>query len=485
MDWNALFSELGGSLGQTLPMLVGALGILLVGWLVAVVARAVVRGVLGRLKLNERLQESTGNEMDVAGGVAKGAYWVIFLIALVAFFNALQLDSASTSLQALVDQVLGFVPKIIAAGVLLLVAWIIAVIARTGATKALGATSLDEKLSSEADMRPMSESLGNVLYGLVLLLFMPAILDALEMQGLLEPVQAMLDQMLGMLPNVFAAGVIGFVGFFVARLVRDLISNLLAATGADRFGQQAGLSGTTTLSGLLGLVAYIFILVPALIAALNALRIEVISEPATAMLGTFMAALPNVFAAAIILAVAWFISSFISTLTTNLLGGMGFDALPAKLGLSNLAGGETTPSQMAGKGVVFFLMLFAVVEAANRLGFAEVSEIVATLIAFGGQILLGGVIIAAGVWIANLVHGAMQRVSGEDSPTAGIARFAILGLVLAMGLRAMGLADDIVTLAFGLTLGAIAVAFALSFGLGGREAAGEHMQHWLSQFRSK
>ena len=54
-----------------------------------------------------------------------------------------------------------------------------------------------------------------------------------------------------------------------------------------------------------------------------------------------------------------------------------------------------------------------------------------------------------------------------------------------MGLRAMGLADDIVNLAFGLTLGAIAVAFALSFGLGGREAAGEHMQHWLSQFRSK
>ncbi|MFK7898153.1 MAG: mechanosensitive ion channel [Myxococcota bacterium] len=485
MDWNALVNDLSGSLGQTLPMLVGALGILLVGWFVAVVVRAVVRGVLGRLKLNERLAESTGNSMDVAGGVAKGAYWVVFLVALVAFFNALELDGASTSLQALVDQVLGFMPKIIAAGVLLLVAWVLAVIARTGATKALGATSIDEKLAGEAEMRPMSESLGNILYGLVFLLFMPAILDALEMQGLLEPVQTMLDQMLGMLPNIFAAGVIGFVGFFVARLVRDLITNLLAATGADRFGQQAGLSGTTNLSGLVGLVAYIFILVPALIAALNALKIDVISEPATAMLGTFMAALPNVFAAAIILAVAWFISSFIATLTTNLLGGMGFDALPAKLGVANISEGETTPSQIAGKGVVFFLMLFAVVEAANRLGFGQVSEIVATLIAFGGQVLLGGVIIAAGVWIANLVHGAMQRVSGDDAPTAGIARFAILGLVLAMGLRAMGLADDIVNLAFGLTLGAIAVAFALSFGLGGREAAGEHMHHWLSQFRSK
>jgi hypothetical protein len=54
-----------------------------------------------------------------------------------------------------------------------------------------------------------------------------------------------------------------------------------------------------------------------------------------------------------------------------------------------------------------------------------------------------------------------------------------------MGLRAMGIADDIVNLAFGLTLGAIAVAVALSFGLGGREAAGELMKNWLSKFHSE
>jgi hypothetical protein len=46
-----------------------------------------------------------------------------------------------------------------------------------------------------------------------------------------------------------------------------------------------------------------------------------------------------------------------------------------------------------------------------------------------------------------------------------------MGLVVAMGLRAMGIADSIVNLAFGLTLGAVAVAFALAFGLGGRQPA--------------
>ena len=61
----------------------------------------------------------------------------------------------------------------------------------------------------------------------------------------------------------------------------------------------------------------------------------------------------------------------------------------------------------------------------------------------------------------------------------------ILGMVIAMGLRAMGVADDIVHLAFGLTLGAIAVAVALSFGLGGREAAGKQMEHWLGKLRGE
>jgi hypothetical protein len=108
------------------------------------------------------------------------------------------------------------------------------------------------------------------------------------------------------------------------------------------------------------------------------------------------------------------------------------------------------------------------------------------MIAFGGQVLLGLAIIVVGFWISNVAHSAMLRVSGEaGAPTAGLARVAILGIVIAMGLRAMGLADDIVNLAFGLTLGAVAVAVALSFGLGGREAAGRQMEHWLSRLRGE
>ena len=64
-----------------------------------------------------------------------------------------------------------------------------------------------------------------------------------------------------------------------------------------------------------------------------------------------------------------------------------------------------------------------------------------------------------------------------------VARIAILGVVIAMGLRAMGIANEIVQLAFGLSFGAVAIAVALSFGLGGREAAGKTMEHWLARWR--
>ena len=100
------------------------------------------------------------------------------------------------------------------------------------------------------------------------------------------------------------------------------------------------------------------------------------------------------------------------------------------------------------------------------------------------MIELGGAILAIGFWLANLAYDAIQRASGEKRlGLARLARVAIIALVIAMGLRAMGIADDIVNLAFGLTLGAVAVAIALSFGLGGREAAGRQMEHWLSQLR--
>lgn len=198
-----------------------------------------------------------------------------------------------------------------------------------------------------------------------------------------------------------------------------------------------------------------------------------------------MTAIPNIFAAIVILAVSFYAARFIANLVGTILEGMNFDRIPAVLGIEQMFAGGIPPSKLVGKILIFFTMLFAVVEAANRLGFAQVSGLVGSFVELGGQIILGSVILGVGFWLANISYNTILKGGADNRIAAGIARFAILGLVTAMGLRAMGLADDIVNMAFGLILGAIAVAVALSFGLGGREAAGKQMEYWFKQMRGE
>jgi hypothetical protein len=484
MDLSPLIETAQQRLGEILPSLVGALAILIIGWFVALILRAAVRKVLGAAKLNERLFSGAEPAADVETGIAKGVYYLVLVLVLVAFFDALNLQLVSGPLQSLVDQFLGYAPNLIAGGLLLLIAVVLATLLRAVVRRALEATNLDERLAEQAGARPVSESLASVLYWLVLLVFLPAVLGALQVQGLLGPVEEMMNKALGMLPNIVAAAAIGLLGWIVARIVREIVTGLLSAAGADRIGESAGLQGGMSLSRLVGLTVYVLILIPVITAALNALAIESLTAPATSMLAAIMNALPNIFAAAVILLITFFVARFVANLVTELLRGAGLDQIPARIGLGEAMQGDFALSGLVGRLLIFFAMLFATVEAANRMGFGQVSDLVSAFIAFGSQVLLGAVIIAVGFWLSNLAFGAMQRIYGDRAvAVANIVRFTIIGLVLAMGLQAMGLADDIVNLAFGLTLGAVAVAFALAFGLGGREAAGRQMEHWLARLR--
>lgn len=484
MDFSVLTTSLQNTLGAHLPNILGALGILVVGWLIAVGARAGVMRLLALISVNQRIRESTGQALDVERGIAIGVFWLILLLTLLGMFNALDLALISNPFQVLVTQIFGYLPRLIAGTVLVLIAWLAATLLRAGVARLFARTDWDDKISAQAGMEPMSKNVGNVLFWLVILLFIPAILGAYDLQGLLAPVQSMINKVLDLLPNVFAAFVIGFVGWLVAKVMRGLVTNLLAAAGADKAGHGAGLDQSVNISRVVGTLVFIFIFIPTLIAALDALQIEAVSKPATEMLGQILNAVPHIVAAGLILVVTYYVAKFAAALVSRLLNGMGFDALPEKLGLGKAFSGPLKASGLVGLVILFFAMLFATVEAANQLQFTQVRDVVTTFITFGGDVLLGGVILLIGFWLANLVHTAIARTGTQNAQwLARLAQLAIVGLVIAMGLRAMGLADDIVNLAFGITFGAVAVAVALSFGLGGREAAGKQMEHWLSKLR--
>jgi len=300
----------------------------------------------------------------------------------------------------------------------------------------------------------------------------------------------MLDKALSFLPNIFAAGLILAVGWFVARIVRRIVSNVMIAVGADQLSERVGLTkilGSQQLSGLLGLVVYVLILIPILVAALNALALDAIKRPAANMLDDILTAFPAIFAAVLLLAIAYVVGRVVSGLVANLLASAGFDVILVKLGLGKEADeGEQKPSQIVGYLVLVAIMLFASIESLHLLGFALVAELVTSFTSFAGQVILGLIIFAIGLYIANL---AAKTVKASGAAQAGVlalaSRVSILALAGAMALRQMGLANEIVNLAFGLLLGALAVAAALAFGLGGREIAAQELKDWVRSAKSR
>jgi len=254
--------------------------------------------------------------------------------------------------------------------------------------------------------------------------------------------------------------------------------------------EQVGLAtvlGKQRLSGLLGLVVYVLILIPVLIATLDTLALEAITRPAANMLNTILGALPAIFAASLVVTIAYVVGRVVAGLVTNLLTGAGFNAILARLGLGKEpAEGERTPSEIVGYLALVAIMLFAAVEASRLLGFVLLADLVTQFTVFAGQVILGLIIFAIGLYLANL---ASKTVLASGVAQAGLlalaARVSILVLAGAMALRQMGLANEIINLAFGLLLGAIAVAVALAFGLGGREIAARELEEWLQSVKSK
>ena len=492
-------SEMWLTVGAFLPSLIGAILVLFLGWLVALIVSAAVRAILNRTTLDNRIATSMGlakdgSEVKVEPYIAKGVFWLIMLFVFVAFFQILGLTIVTEPLNALLNAIIGFGSNLLAAGALLLAAWVIATAVKFVVSKVLGATKLDDKWSTQAGLveegqPPLSEMLANVLYWFIFLLFLPAILGALNMRGLLDPIQAMVAIVLAYLPNIFAAGLLVLIGWIIARLVRRIVTNLTAAAGLDGLGERLGFkteAGRQSLSDVLGLIVYVVILIPVIIAGLAALNIRAISDPAIQMLTEIMNAIPAIFWAAIILVVTYFVARIVSELVTSLLSGIGFDRVLRLIGLgSEPQAGQKTPSEIVGYLVLVGLMLFAAIEAADSIGFTAVSTFVSLFLAFALQVLLAVIIFGLGLFLANLAYRVVRSTAGAHANLLGqAARIAIIIFAAALALGQAGIADQIVNMAFGITLLGVAIAIGLAFGLGSREIAGREVENILGKLRA-
>ena len=475
-----------------LPRIGKALAILIIGWLVAMAISIAVRWAIAKTGLNKQLAKvmpgKNGKGPNAGKMIGKGIFYFIMLFVVVAFLQALELEMVSGPLTGFLDQVMEYFPKLIGAGVLGAVAWVLATVVKSVSKSGLDGMDLDSKLNfgdevvdenggfaTHADASGgmgLSTTISEVLYWLVFLLFLPAILGALQMPALLDPIQGMMTKAMDFLPNLIGAGVIGGVGFFVANIVKKIVTNLLAAAGADRAVAKAGL-GDTKISGLAGTICHALILLPVIVAALNALKIDAVTEPASAMLNQITGRIPGVFAAAIVVGISYFVGKIVANLVTDVLSGAGFDKVPEKLGFSASATeGSTPPSSLVGKLIMAAMLFFAGMQAMNFLGLEMVAVEMQNFLGFFFNILIGVVVLGFGMYLANMAGEAIKSAGGKNADTLSkVAKGAIMVLAGFMGIQRMGLADSIVNQAFGLTLGAFAVAAAIAFGWGGRDAA--------------
>ncbi len=493
-----------------LTRLVGALAILVIGYVVALIAKSVVKGLLKKTSLDNRVVGMLGGggsqSFSVESGVATAVFWIIMLFALIAALEAFGLDQVSGPLRGFLDQITIFAPRLLSAAVLAGVAWLLATVVKSIFGKGMKNLGLSDKLSSisgdpeaAAEAESLNGTLGDLLYWLVWLLFLPAILGVLGLTGILGPIQGLVDSFLSAVPRIFQALAYGFVFWIAAKIVSAIVSNFAAAAGADRLGSSIGLTGGgQSLSKIAGTLVSAFILLFGVTTVLTTLQIEPITASVLPMLGQITTSIPLILTSGIILTVAFFIGRFVSNLVTQVLSSVGFDNIVSMLGFPEIGGGSAaapsdlgttpavdakaqTPSAIAGTVVFVGIMLVAAMEAVNALGFDTLTALITGVVEIAGGVLTGGIVMAIGLYVANLVFRLVSSTGmGSAKTLAQAARIAILVLVGAMALSLIGMPQNIINLAFGLTMGGIAVAIALAFGLGGREVAGEKLREWMS-----
>ncbi len=354
------------------------------------------------------------------------------------------------------------------------------------------------KRHPQAGGQSVGVELGRLAYWLVWLVGLIAALQPLGLSGVLTPVTSLTNEVFAFLPRLLGAGLFFFAGLILARIVRHVIEAALGALNIERLLGRAGISigepplavddtgvategaapARSSIAKAVGVTVAATIIIFAAIGALQILQVSAISDPATAMLNSIALAIPRVLAALVWLAIAFLIGRWVKTLVETVLPSLGFDDSVRALGIMPAS---SNPSRVVGAIAMTAILLAAAIEAARQLGGDSVAVLLFQITELGGKVIFGTVIIVAGLFLARILASLVGSSTGEAGYAQTIVKYAIIALFTAIGLTFMGLADQIVMMAFGLILGSAAVATALAFGLGGRDAAARILEQWAEE----
>ncbi len=329
-DWSGMITKV-----------VAAIIILIITAVIAKFLKKVLTRQLSKVKV---LQRGDDGGDTLAASLGTIASLVVWLLGLMAIINLFELTQVTAPLQDLLGGILGALPKILGAGILLFIGFLLAKIARELVVTALQAAHADRFLERLERRASAATDLDSE--------------DTAEM----APSER--------------------------------------AQGATATAQTADDAGKVRISTMVGQLVFAVILLVVAISALQVLDIDSISGPATEMLSVILNALPLVLAALILLGIGVVIAKFVGQLLETMLRGLRVDAALERVGVD--ARNVDLPSIIA-RIVQVAIVLFFAVAATKTLDFPEITGMLNTILAVAGHVVFGAAVILAGVFIAKVV----------------------------------------------------------------------------------
>lgn len=151
-------------------------------------------------------------------------------------------------------------------------------------------------------------------------------------------------------------------------------------------------------------------------------------------------------------------------------------------------GAHFNPTKVIGKTLFWILMFGVIMVAATALGMESLAGVFTELVGYLPSLMAAIVIMIAGIVLGRFTGGLIMASAGavQGAPTlARVGRLGVIMLSVFMALQELGIATDIVTTAFAILFGAVALGLALAFGLGNRDLAGQITREWYQRYRAE
>jgi small-conductance mechanosensitive channel len=218
---------------------------------------------------------------------------------------------------------------------------------------------------------------------------------------------------------------------------------------------------------------------------------EALTTSFTQAFSLFLAAIPRIVGFLVIVAIGWFIATLIAKAVAALLRSIRFNDMAERSGFAGFVantGVETDPSGFVADIAKWFIRLITLVVGFDALGLPAVSDVLRQLLLWLPNLAVAiAVLILGGLaanWLAGLVRGAAAKADlGNPDLMANIARIATWAFAIVAALNQIGIARDLVNTLFMATVGAVALALGLAFGIGGRDTAAEVVRQWYEKSR--